>query len=299
MKGRLLLLAAAIVLFASCHESTHAVSPGTTKAFEDEEMKWRDTRRASLTKDSGWLTLVGLDWLHEGVNDVQLPSKPPVVAHVTLAGAKATLQPDPAMSIDAKPVTAPVELKDDADPQPTVVHVGSLSFLFIKRADKNGERYALRVKDANSEARAQFKGLDYFPADAKYRVEARFEPYNPPKKISITNVLGMVSDETSPGVLVFTLDGKEYRLEPILEQGETDYFLIFKDATSGKETYGAARYLYAHPPGADGKTIVDFNHAYNPPCAFTHFATCPLPPPQNRLPIRIEAGEKVYAGGHA
>ena len=108
----------------------------------------------------------------------------------------------------------------------------------------------------------------------------------------------MVSDETSPGVLVFSLDGKEYRLEPILEQGEKDLFILIRDATSGQDTYGAARYLYAHPPGPDGKTIVDFNHAYNPPCAFTPYATCPLPPPQNRLPIRIEAGEKKYAGGH-
>ena len=222
-----------------------------------------------------------------------------MVAHVTLAGARATLQPDPAMTIDGKPVAVPVELKDDADATPTVVHVGSLTFLFIKRADKNGERYALRVKDPNADARKNFKGLDYFPADAKYRVEARFEPYNPPKKVAITNVLGMVSDETSPGVLVFNLDGKEYRIEPILEQGEKDLFLIFRDGTSGHETYGAARYLYAHPAGKDGKTIVDFNHAYNPPCAFTPYATCPLPPPQNRLPIRIEAGEKKYAGGHA
>jgi uncharacterized protein (DUF1684 family) len=291
MKRRLILLASLLVLAAACREHD--------KAFDAEENKWRETRQKSLTRENGWLTLVGLDWLREGMNDVKLPSTPTVVAHVALAGGKATLQADPAMTIDGKPVAAPIELKDDADPHPTVVHAGSLSFLFIKRADRNGERYALRVKDPNSDARQHFKGLDYFPADAGYRVPARFEPYNPPKKLAITNVLGMVSDETSPGVLVFNLDGKEYRLEPILEQGEKDLFLIFRDGTSGKETYGAARYLYAHPVGADGKTVVDFNHAYNPPCAFTPYATCPLPPPQNRLPIRIEAGEKKYAGGHA
>jgi uncharacterized protein (DUF1684 family) len=104
----------------------------------------------------------------------------------------------------------------------------------------------------------------------------------------------MESDETAPGTLIFKLDGREYRIDPILETGEKDLFLIIRDQTSGKETYPAARYLYAHPPGADGKVIIDFNKAYNPPCAFTHFATCPLPPPQNRLPIRIEAGEKMY-----
>ena len=113
------------------------------------------------------------------------------------------------------------------------------------------------------------------------------------------NVSGITTDEVAPGALVFTLDGREFRIDPILEQGTKDYFIIIKDATSGHETYGAARYLYASPPDASGKTIVDFNKAYNPPCAFTPYATCPLPPPQNRLPIRIEAGEKKYAGGHA
>jgi uncharacterized protein (DUF1684 family) len=303
MKIRLLSLAILLVVITAaviaCREATAPAPSAGAKAFNDEEMKWRQTRHDRLLKEDGWLSLVGLDWLHEGANDVELPSTPKVTAHVVLAGAKATLQPDPALTIDGKPVAAPVELKDDGDPKPTVVRAGSLSFLFIKRADKNGERYGLRVKDPNSEPRKDFKGLDYFDADPKYRVEAHFEPYNPQKKIAITNVLGMVSDETAPGVLVFTLDGKEYRLEPILEQGETDLFIIFRDATSGKETYGAARYLYAKPPGPDGKTIVDFNHAYNPPCAFTPYATCPLPPSQNRLPIRIEAGEKKYAGGHA
>ena len=104
----------------------------------------------------------------------------------------------------------------------------------------------------------------------------------------------MTADEVSPGALVFTFQGKEFRIDPILEKGETDYFIIFKDATSGKETYGAARYLYAHPADASGKTIVDFNKAYNPPCAFTEFATCPLPPAKNRLSVAIEAGELDY-----
>jgi uncharacterized protein (DUF1684 family) len=172
---------------------------------------------------------------------------------------------------------------------------GTLTFTAIRRND----RFGIRVKDPQSDARVHFKGLDYFPPDPKYRVEARFEPYNPPKHIPMPNVSGVTTDEVSPGALVFTLDGRELRIDPILEQGTKDYFIIIKDATSGHETYGAARYLYASPPDASGKTIVDFNKAYNPPCAFTPYATCPLPPPQNRLPIRIEAGEKKYAGGHA
>jgi len=177
-----------------------------------------------------------------------------------------------------------------------VIRIGTLNFQIIKRADKRGDRFGVRVKDTESESRKNFKGLEYFPTNPAYRIEARFEPYQPPKKIAITNVLGMTSDETSPGALVFTLEGRNFRIDPILEQGEKDLFIIFKDATSGKETYAAARYLYAHPPDATGKTIVDFNKSYNPPCVFTPYATCPLPPPQNRLLIRVEAGEKKYAG---
>jgi len=280
---RLLLLSALIAL--GCRHDT----------FQQDELKWRADRRARLTSDSSWLTLVGLHWLQPGTNEVTIAGTPPLTLRFTLANGVVTVEPDPRLTIDGKPVTAPTPLVDDtSDKGPTIVKAGTRSMQAIKRNDK----FAIRAKDTQSEARRNFKGLDYFPANDKYRVEARFEPYNPPKKIPITNVLGMTSDETSPGALVFTLDGTEYRLDPILEQGEKDLFIIFKDATAGHETYGAARYLYASPP-VDGKTIVDFNHAYNPPCAFTPYATCPLPPPQNRLPIRIEAGEKKYAGGHA
>jgi uncharacterized protein (DUF1684 family) len=177
---------------------------------------------------------------------------------------------------------------------PTVVQTGTVRFQVIKR----GERYGLRVKDSQSPTRTNFAGLEYFPIEAKYRVEARMEPYKPVKKIPITDVTGMTSDSDSPGALVFTLDGTEYRIDPVLEEGSTDLFIIFKDQTSRDDTYQAGRYLYAAKPGPDGKTVIDFNKAYNPPCSFTHFATCPLPPEQNRLPIRIEAGEKRYEGAH-
>jgi uncharacterized protein (DUF1684 family) len=256
-----------------------------TSTFTADQQQWREQRRARLTSEDSWLSLVGLDWLREGANDIELPAHPPVKRRFVLDKGKVTM--------DGK------VLRDDTDPQgPTVTRIGTLSFTVIKRSDIKGDRYGIRVKDSQSAARKNFKGLTYFKADPAYRVEARFEPYNPPRKISITNVLGMTGDEVSPGALVFTLKGKTYRIDPILEQGEKDLFIIFKDATSGKETYGAARYLYATPPDASGKTIVDFNRAYNPPCAFTTYATCPLPPPQNRLKVRIEAGEKKYAGGH-
>jgi uncharacterized protein (DUF1684 family) len=173
--------------------------------------------------------------------------------------------------------------------------MGTVRFQVIKR----GERYGLRVKDANAQTRTHFLGLDYYPTDPKWRFEARFEPYKPAKKIPITDVTGMTSDNISPGALVFMMDGKEVRIDPVLEEGSDELFIIFKDATSRDETYQAGRYMYAPMPGPDGKTIVDFNKAYNPPCSFTSFATCPLPPPQNRLTVRVEAGEKRYAGGHA
>lgn len=266
------------------------------KAHEQEILKWRDQRKARLTSPDSWLSLVGLDWLHDGSNDVKLPGG--VAGTVTLTAGKTTLAPATAgdMTIDGKPVTGPVDLKNDFDPAgPTVVHRGSTTFQVIKRND----RYALRIKDPESPARKNFLGLEYFPVAPQWRIEAQYVPYNPPKKIPITNVLGMTGDEVSPGALVFTVDGKEYRIDPILEQGETDLFIIFKDQTSKDATYPAGRYVYAHPPGPDGKVILDFNKAYNPPCTFTPFATCPLPPAQNRLPFRIEAGEKRYRGGHA
>jgi len=259
-------------------------------AHRNEILKWRADRLQRLQREDGWLSLVGLHWLTEGEN------KP--IPGVTLIrkGGAVTLQSSEGMTIDGKPVTAPVQLVDDSSENgPTVVQMGTKRFQVIKR----GERYGLRVKDSQAESRTHFQGLDYYPIESKWRVEARFEPYNPPKNIPITDVTGMTSDNPSPGALVFTIDGKEYRLDPILEQGEKDFFIILKDATSKNETYPAGRYLYASPPGPDGKVIVDFNKAYNPPCSFTPFATCPLPPIQNRLPIRIEAGEKKYRGGHA
>lgn len=289
-----------ILLFTFLSTLAFARQTSATSTFDLDETKWRAERRASLTSEKGWLTLVGLSWLHNGDNMVPLPVKPAMDTNIRLqANGVTTLQPNKSLKIGGKTVTAPVVLKNDTDPAgPTIVTMGTLSFQVIKRSDTAGDRYGVRMKDTRSEARTKFKGLDYFPAAERFRVEARFEPYNLPKKIAITNVLGMVSEEVTPGVLLFNIDGRDYKLEPILEQGETDLFIIFKDLTSAKETYGAARYLYAHPAGADGKTIIDFNHAYNPPCAFTPYATCPLPPQQNRLPIRIEAGEKKYAGGH-
>ena len=277
MMRRLLLFA---LMIAAC---THREN---TAAYDTDVQQWREHRRTRLTSDDSWLTLTGLFWLQDGVNDITLPTHPPSNAKFVLQNGRVTLGNQ--------------LLRDDTDPKgPTILRNGSVSYEVIKRADVSGDKFGIRVKDSESEARKNFKGLDYFPTNPSFRVQAHFEPYNPPKKIAITNVLGMTSEETAPGALVFNLQGKTFRLDPIWDMSDPeprDLFIIFKDQTSGKETYGAARYMYAHPPDANGNTIVDFNKSYNPPCVFTHFATCPLPPPQNRLPIRVEAGEKKYAG---
>jgi uncharacterized protein (DUF1684 family) len=274
--------------------------------YAAEIAKWQATRATNLQKDDSWLTLVGLYWLSDGenrfgsdraANHVPLPAKAPASAGTfVLDKGTVTMNATAPVTIDGQPVSGPTALLADTDPNgPTIVQLGTMRFHVIKR----GERYGIRVKDPESEARKHFQGLEYFPVDPKWRVEAHFEPYDPPKKIPITNIIGITSDEAAPGALVFTLDGTTYRLDPIIEQGEQDLFIIFKDETSKDATYPAGRYLYASPAGPDGKVIVDFNKGYNPPCAFTDFATCPLPPGQNRLPVRIEAGEKKYEGGHA
>ena len=272
--------------------------------YETDIQKWQSQRLASLTKDDGWLTLAGLYWLNEGENKFGSNSKNAVVLPKDKAPAVAgslwlekghvrlVTLPQVEITADGKPATT-LALKDDNDDNgPTILKFGSLLINVIKR----GERIGVRVKDTESRTRREFKGLEYYPIDPKWRIQARFEPYQPPKTIPITNVLSMTDDEISPGALVFEIDGKSYRLDPILEKGETDLFVMIADQTTGKETYGAGRYLYVKPADANGKVVIDFNKAYSPPCAFTNFATCPLPPQQNRLPIRIDAGEKKYAG---
>ncbi|MDQ2898650.1 MAG: DUF1684 domain-containing protein [Acidobacteriota bacterium] len=232
--------------------------------------KWRQERVTKLKAPDGWLSLAGLVWLHEGANHVR--SDP---AHAVVI----EFQKDRA-SLNGK------ELKADKG----VANIGDVEIEVIKR----GGRYGVRLRDPNNAARREFSGLRYFPINERYRVQAKFVPYDPPKEIPITNVLGMTEPEKCPGYAEFTLHGAKYRLEPVIEDDEPDQlFFIFRDLTSDRESYGSGRFLYADFP-KDGHVTLDFNKAFNPPCAFTAFATCPLPPHQNRLTVRIEAGEKRY-----
>ena len=287
-----------LMFAASC---SRAPQPIDRQAYAGEIDQWRAKRLASLTSESGWLSLIGLFWLKEGkntfgsdaANDIVVPKVPPRAGEFVLTNDVVTFRTSHAktFTVDDAPISS-AELKNDLDEKPTIVRFGSLTFQIIKREDRLG----VRVKDKDSPDRANFRGLEYFPADPKWRIEARFEPYNPPRAIPILNVLNMESDEPSPGAVAFEIGGKTYRLDAITEQGEKQFFMIFADDTRGKETYGAGRYLYIDPPDANSRIVIDFNKAYSPPCAFTNYATCPLPPPQNILPLRIDAGEKF--SGH-
>ena len=301
------LLAALSLSAGACRQTTAPSTPTSAleeSSYSKEIEKWQSDRVATLTKQDGWLSLIGLYWLKEGenkfgssaANPIRLPKDraPLVAGSLWLEKGQVRMTAHPAVQITASgtPVTA-LALKDDTENGgPTVLKFGTLLMNVIKR----GDRVGVRVKDTDSRTRREFKGLQYYPTNPKWRVEARFEPYQPQKTIPITNVLSMTDDEISPGALVFEVGGTTYRVDPILEKGETDLFVIIADGTTGKETYGAGRYLYVSPPDNAGKVVIDFNKAYSPPCAFTNYATCPLPPPQNRLPFRIEAGEKKYAG---
>jgi uncharacterized protein (DUF1684 family) len=181
-------------------------------------------------------------------------------------------------------------LHDDREPDPTRVSFGSVNFIVIER----GGRKALRVWDSEAETRTRFGGIESFPVDPSWRVVADWIPFDPPQTLETANVIGQMERYPVPGKAVFERDGRTHELLPVIEvPGDTQLFLIFADGTSGRETYGAARFLYADPP-CGGKIVLDFNKAYNPPCAFTAFATCPLAPPENRLDLRVTAGEKKY-----
>ena len=275
-------------------------------AFLKDLELWRKTRHARLSGENGWLTLVGLDWLAEGenafgsdpLNSVPLPEKKaPAKAGVFVldhGAVRVKVVPGSEVKLNGKPI-APNDaqvLKSDAEGKPDVLSLGPLSFYVIKR----GDRFGIRVKDSQSPIRLGFQGIASFPADPTYQVVAEFVPYATPKDIPIPTVLGTTETMQAPGYVKFKLHGKKLTLEPVIEDPmEPQLFFIFRDKTSGKGTYPAGRFLYAAMP-KDGKVTLDFNRSYNPPCAFTPFATCPLPPPQNRLPIVVKAGEKNY--GH-
>ncbi len=280
-------------------------APASLEAEQADLAQWRAARLQSLTSDTGWLNLVGLLWLKEGDNTFgRGPGNALVLQNAALAENAGTfVVHDHVVSFRAHPGAGithhgePVEeiaMSSDAAGEPTVVSSGPLRFFVIERAGKLG----VRIRDLDSPRRRDFRGLEYFPASTAWNVSARFEPYEPARRIKITNILGMEEDAEAPGVLVFHANGREWRLEAILESpADTHLFVMFQDGTSGHETYGGGRFLQVPLP-AGGLAQMDFNKAYNPPCALNDFATCPLPPPGNRLQLRVEAGELAYGDTH-
>jgi hypothetical protein len=192
--------------------------------------------------------------------------------------------------IDGTPINESVTLVSDENGKPTEVRTGTQTFYLIKRE----ERFGIRLKDSNSEARRNFKGLEWFPVDERYKVAARLEPFPEAKEIAVPNVLGGNFKMKSPGLLKFSVNGRECALQPVLEE-DGSLFIIFGDGSNRTETYHSGRFLYADKP-VHGEVTLDFNKAENPPCAFTPYATCPLPPPGNKLDVEVKAGEKSY--GH-
>jgi uncharacterized protein (DUF1684 family) len=285
----LALLALLIPSFAS------AADRGDT-TYRNEIDQFHAKRNEGLRKN--WLVLAGLSWLKPGENrvgsvhdnDVVLPKGPAHAGVFTLSGKDVVYQnQDPALRLAKHQFATPTRIATDTSGAPTVISIGSLRLTVIERGDKMG----VRIKDLENPSLKTFKGTQWFPTDPKLRVEAKWMPETG-KKIAITNVLGQTDEVEVPGEAVFTVNGKELRLQPIQEDPD-HLFFIFSDATKG-ETYPGGRFLDTDMP-KDGKVVLDFNKAYSPPCAFTPYATCPLAPKENRLPVRIEAGEK-YSGHH-
>lgn len=270
--------------------------------------EWRKQRDQEIAGLDGWLTLVGLDWLPKGVNSfgsasdnkVHIAGNAPAhIGLLTVSGSTVQLLAPregfpQGLTLDGQPPREGMLSADDTKPS-TLAWKG-MSFVVLPR----GGRYALRIKDSDAPARAAFHGLHWYAPDLHYAVEARWTPYTPPRRIQIPTVIGTTLDLPSPGVAEFTLGGKTLRLEPVLEEPHAkSLFFILRDATSQTTTYGGGRFLRTGFPdqGLDkpGMLILDFNQLYNPPCAYTPYATCPLPPEGNRLPVAIEAGEQRYS----
>ena len=271
--------------------SSHAVT------WQEDVEAWRSARVASLTKPHGWLSLIGMEWLKNGENtigsaednSIVLPHGPKYIGSFKLSDEKIEFTPVKGVQInvDDKAIESTIPVYMDSSDDTTVFTIDSFLFYVIERG-----KPALRIKDSASQDIKNFKGIEYFPLDENFLVEAEFIPYEPVKEIEIINVLGLLSKETALGKLSFDIKGQNYKLDVM--DADDEFYIIFADKTSGRTTYGPGRFLYVNKPTANNMTTINFHKAYNPPCAFSDYSTCPLPPPQNRIPVFIEAGEKKY-----
>lgn len=290
-----------LALFTGLVTAAFAVfaEPGSSEKTHEEMIRdWRSARHERLASDNGWLTLVGLEWLSEGENRVgsssastaRIPGGPDHWGTVYLDGDKLTFVPAQGSNVQVDGASvAEAPLVADNQGKPTVVSSGDLSFYVIFR-----ESYALRIKDRKAAVLQQFTGVESYPFKPDWRIEARFIPAEEGQTIEIGNVLGQLSPSAVYGYAEFERDGKNYRLLGLGEADSESLWFLFADRTTGKETYGAGRFLYSDGLPAEGRLVIDFNKAYNPPCVFNEYSTCPLPPQQNRLDLAVTAGEKDY-----
>lgn len=268
-----------------------------TQPYAKAIQAWRDQQEAELRAENGWLSVVGLFWLHDGENavgsdpdcEVVLPPRLPIrLATLKVSAGAVTLR----VAVGAGPVRVGGQLVREAalsdNPlYPALIQVEQMTFFVIRR----GDRLAVRMCDAASEARQNFTGRIWFPADVAFRVAGRFEPHPSQRTLEVETVIGTTIPVNNPGAVAFEFNGVPQRLEAF--EGEAgELWFLFRDATSGHETYGAGRELYA-PLGADGRVELDFNKAQNLPCVFTPYATCPMAPKANHLAIAVQAGERL------
>lgn len=277
---------------------TETKAPKAPWMREDEQ--WRASRLDRLRAPDGWLTLTGLYWFKEDGsltfgsapdNDIVLPQGVPHAGKfVQEVGGVHVVPEGGSVQIEGKLVVGDRLLVGDPDPHPDVLQVGRFRLLAVRR----NLVWGIWVKDPESTARRDFKGIEAWPIDPKWRMEATWEPYSIERQLMISTAQGTYENVTSPGAAHFQVDGVPVTLEAIVEEPDANQLLfVFKDATNGKTTYGAGRFLYADLP-KDGKIVLDFNRSQNPPSAFTAHATSPLPPFRNRLKVAVEAGEKKY-----
>lgn len=289
----LLLLAC---LMVGC--STEAGKAPLTSTPPAAWLAWQAKRRESIAGTNGWITLVARPWLVEGqnfagsdpTNHAVLSAErvPASIGAFIRSGQSVRFEAAPGIvaTIDGRTVQS-ADLQSDTNGTPTKIFIGALSLVIIER----GERLGLRVRDPEAPARLEFRGLDYFPYDPAWRIEGRFERFATPRTLRVQDVIGGTQEFPSPGAIIFHRGTMEHRLDVVEEPGENEYFVIFRDRTAGKATYAAGRFLHVAKPDGNGRVTIDFNRAYTPPCGFTPFATCPLPPRQNWLPLAIRAGE--------
>ena len=288
-------------LLAGCSDALEDEVEGNTIAeLEAGVMDWRERRLDRLTEPYGWLSLVGLEFVDDGVwrvgtdddMDIVMPAGPALWGDLVVEGRGARFKPaTEAVSIDGR-VGEPGELVLPDREEPVWVEAEDVRFQVIARND----RLAVRSRWPQASSLTEFQGLDYYEFNPDWVIRARFEAHPPGTTMPVGSVLGDITDEPNPGAVEFEVDDRQFRLEAVASSDGEQLFFIFADRTTGRETYGAGRFLYADLPDADGHTVLDFNRAYNPPCAFTEYSTCPLPPPENRLDVRVEAGELRYAG---